>query len=374
MLHFERDFPGAHTVFLEENYRSTQTILEAANAVIAKNTVRIPKNLFTKNGDGSRIIRYEAFSETDEAGFIAREAKSLIESGIPAEEIAVLFRANFQSRALEEGFLLSEVPYRVIGTQFFDRAEVKDVISYLRASVNRDSLADIKRTINTPTRGIGATSVLKIFAKRESELSPKTKSSYNGYLSILDDIARVAETEIPSAVIQYILERSGLKTEFESEGDYGIERIENVGELATIASIYDALPLGDGILKFLEDAALRSDQDSVSERNEGVRLITVHASKGLEFRVVFVVGLEEGLFPHERSLRAAKIEDMEEERRLFYVALTRAKEKLYLTHASMRTIFGSRNIATPSNFLYDIPEHLMTLSPEIPQSLPSIFF
>ena len=154
MLHFERDFPGAHTVFLEENYRSTQNILEAANAVITKNTVRIPKNLFTKNGDGSRLVRYEAFSETDEAGFIAREAKSLIARGIPAEEIAVLFRANFQSRALEEGFLLSEVPYRVIGTQFFDRSEVKDVISYLRAAVNRDSLADIKRTINTPTRGI----------------------------------------------------------------------------------------------------------------------------------------------------------------------------------------------------------------------------
>ena len=175
-------------------------------------------------------------------------------------------------------------------------------------------------------------------------------------------------------MIRFVLERSGLKTEFESEGDYGIERIENVGELATIASIYDPLPVGDGILKFLEDAALRSDQDSVSERNEGVRLITVHASKGLEFRVVFVVGLEEGLFPHERSLRAAKIEDMEEERRLFYVALTRAKEKLYLTHASMRTIFGSRNIATPSNFLYDIPPHLIELSAEIPQSLPSIFF
>lgn len=374
MLNFERDFPGAHTVFLEENYRSTQTILEAANAVIEKNTVRLPKKLFTSKNGGAKLVRYEAFSEMDEAAYVARESARLIDSGIPAEEIAVLFRANFQSRAMEEAFLMAEVPYRVIGTQFFERQEVKDVIAYIRAAINRDSLADIKRTINNPTRGIGAASVIKIFANQADTIPPKAKSAYKDYQRILDDIKEVAETQKPSELVRYVLERSGLKTDYEGEGEQGIERIENVGELATIASIYDALPQGDGALKFLEDAALRSDQDEVSEKNEGVRLITVHASKGLEFRVVFVVGLEEGLFPHERSIRAPKIEDAEEERRLFYVALTRAKEQLFLTHASYRTIFGQRNIAIPSSFLYDIPEHLMELSKDIPQSLPAIYF
>ena len=374
MLHFEKDFPGAHTVFLEENYRSTGHILKAANAVIEKNTVRLPKNLFTSKKEGEKILRYEAFDENDEATFVARECGRLIAQGIPSEEIAVLFRANFQSRVLEEAFLFSELPYKVIGTHFFQRQEVKDVISYIRAALNRDSLADIKRTINKPRRGIGAVSIAKIFAGRKEELSGKTKITLSEYENVLDFIKEATEKERPSTIIRFVLEKSGLREEYESEGEQGTERIENVGELATIASIYDTLPIGDGILKFLEDAALRSDQDVLNESPEGVRLLTVHASKGLEFRAVFVVGLEEGLFPHDRASRAAKIEDAEEERRLFYVALTRAKERVYLTHASARTIFGSKNIATPSEFLYDIPEETIDLHGDIPRSLPSIFF
>ncbi|MEI8130342.1 MAG: UvrD-helicase domain-containing protein [bacterium] len=374
MLHFEKDFPGAHTVFLEQNYRSTSRILEAANAVIIKNTVRLPKNLFTELGTGEKLVRYEGFSETDEAAFIARECQQLIAEGIPPEEIAVLFRANFQSRVLEEAFLFSDVPYRVIGTQFFERAEVKDIISYIRAAMNRDSLADMKRTINKPTRGIGDSSVAKLFAGMRDSLSPRAKASLANYEHILDLIKVASDTEYPSALVRKVLDLSGLREEYESEGEQGIERIENVGELATLASIYDTLPLGDGVMKFLEDAALRSDSDALRDSPEGVRLLTVHASKGLEFRVVFIVGLEEGLFPHERASRSAKIEDAEEERRLFYVALTRAKERVYLTHAQSRMIFGSRNISTPSQFLFDIPHELVQLHSDIPQSLPSIFF
>jgi DNA helicase-2/ATP-dependent DNA helicase PcrA len=374
MLHFEKDFPGAHTVFLEDNYRSTGHILNAANAVIQKNTVRIPKNLRATRGEGEKLLRYEAFDERDEAAFVAREAGKLIKEGFPPEEIAVLFRANFQSRVLEEAFLLADIPYRVIGTQFFERAEVKDIISYIRAALNRDSLADIKRTIGKPARGIGAASIAKIFAGQKETLSPKTKEALTRYERILDAIATASETEYPSALVKTVLDKSGLREEYMSEGEQGTERIENVGELATLAAMYDMLPLGDGLIKFLEDAALRSDQDALAESPEGVRLLTVHAAKGLEFRAVFVVGLEEGLFPHERSSRAAKIEDAEEERRLFYVALTRAKERLYLTHASARTIFGSRNFATASEFLYDIPEEYMDLHSDIPKSLPSIFF
>ncbi len=374
MLHFEKDFPGAHTVFLEENYRSTSRILDAANAVIVKNTIRLPKNLFTSRGTGEKLVRYEGFSETDEAAFVARESMKLIAAGIPAEEIAVLFRANFQSRVLEEAFLYADVPYRVIGTQFFERAEVKDIIAYIRAAVNRDSLADIKRTINKPKRGIGDASVAKIFAGMHDQLTPKTRDTFLGYGKILDSIKIKTDELYPSALVRFVLDASGLRTEYESEGEQGIERIENVGELATLASIYDTLPLGDGVQKFLEDAALRSDSDALAESPEGVRLLTVHASKGLEFRAVFIVGLEEGLFPHERAARAARVEDSEEERRLFYVALTRAKERVYMTHAQSRMIFGSRNISLPSQFLYDIPAELVEMHSDLPQSLPSIFF
>ena len=204
-------------------------------------------------------------------------------------------------------------------------------------------------------------------------LTPKTKNAFASYENILDAIAAAIETEYPSALVRLVLEKSGLRGEYESEGEQGIERIENVGELATLASIYDTLPLTEGVMKFLEDAALRSDSDALAESPEGVRLLTVHASKGLEFRVVFVVGLEDGLFPHERSARAARVEDREEERRLFYVALTRAKEKVFLTHANYRTIFGQRNIATPSEFLYDIPTELMELHSDIPSEIPRIF-
>ena len=373
MLNFERDFPGAYTVFLEENYRSTPHILNAANAVIEKNTVRVPKKLFTRRPDGEKISRYEAFSELDEAQFVAQEAGKCISRGVPPEEIAVLFRANFQSRVVEEAFLMSDVPYRVIGTRFFERAEVKDILSYIRAAINREGLADVKRSINTPKRGIGDSSIAKIFAGMGDTIPAKAKNAYKAYQDILDDIEEASKHEQPSSLIRYVLEQSGLKEEYENEGEQGYERIENVGELATIAATYDVLPIGDGLLKFLEDAALRSDQDEVSEKNNGVRLITVHASKGLEFRVVFIVGMEEGLFPHERSLKATKIEDAEEERRLFYVALTRAKEKVYISHASQRTLFGQRNIAIPSQFLYDIPVDLIELHPDIPRSLPDIY-
>lgn len=374
MLHFEKDFPGTKSILLEQNYRSTGRILESANAIIEKNTVRVPKNLFTDKTKGDKILSYEAFDEKDEAVFVVRECKDLIASGVPAEEIAVLFRANFQSRVLEEAFLLGEVPYRVIGTHFFQRAEVKDIISYIRAALNRESIADVKRSIAKPRRGIGDASVAKLFSGKADEIKGKTRVALVAFNETLDRIKDATQTLTPSKLIRFVLDESGLIDTYKDEGERGYERIENVGELATLASIYDTLPLGEGAQSFLEDAALRSDQDALEDAPEGVRLLTVHASKGLEFKVVFIVGLEEGLFPHDRASRAPRIEDAEEERRLFYVALTRAKEKVYLTHAQARTIFGSRTITTPSEFIYDIPEEHIDIHSDTPKSLPSIFF
>ncbi|MCE9643807.1 UvrD-helicase domain-containing protein [Candidatus Parcubacteria bacterium] len=358
IMRFEDDYPETKVVLLEENYRSTKTILKAANAVIAKNTLRKDKNLFTSNGEGEKIAVYGAYDENREAHFVATAAAKLIAAGSTPEEIAVLYRANFQSRALEEAFLRESVPYQVLGVRFFERKEVKDVLSYLRAAMNPDGLGDLKRILNTPTRGIGKTTALKIFEGKEEELPPAMRLKVANFRVALKEIGEKIRTATASETVGFVITRSGLKESLETKSSEDEERLENMYELVALAQKYDDMPAPEGIEKLLTEAALASDQDDLEKKQAGVKLMTVHASKGLEFDYVFVTGLEEDLFPHKRGFDQ-KLEDQEEERRLFYVALTRARKKLFLTYASVRTVFGSRGINMPSNFLEDIGEELV---------------
>ncbi len=364
ILSFEKDYPNAKIILLEQNYRSTQNILEAANEIIKKNKYRPDKNLFTKNKTGEKIGLYEALDETDEAEFVATKVLEIMDKGSAFSEIAVLYRANFQSRALEEAMLRYNIPYQVLGVKFFERKEIKDTLAYLRAALNPDSLSDIKRIINFPTRGIGKVTLAKIFANDKENLPTKVKIKVNNFYETLEEIRREIKILKTSEVIKFVVKKSGIEQELASGTEEDRERLENIKELATLALKYDNLTEGAGVEKLLEDASLASDQDSLIERGtkkelvNAVKLMTVHASKGLEFKGVFITGLEDGLFPHERQ-NEVEGQDMEEERRLFYVALTRAKEKLFLSFANFRTIFGSRQINTPSEFISDIPADLL---------------
>ncbi len=362
ILSFEEDYPEAKVILLEENYRSTQTILSVANEVIKKNKLRREKNLFTKNIVGEKVSFLKALNEMEEARFIARKSQELISKGVSAREIAVLYRANFQSRVLEEAFLTENVPYQVLGTKFFDRKEVKDVLAFLRASLNPESLSDLKRIINVPARGIGKVTILKIFSSLDGspagrevgieKLPEGIKEKVNTFFNLLAKIKNETEKLKPSEVIKYIIKESGLELELQRGNDEDKERLENMRELATLAIKYDHLSKPEGIEKLLEESSLASDQDTLEKNENAVKLMTVHASKGLEFDYVFITGLEQDLFPHQGMGTESKTpEEMEEERRLFYVALTRARIKLLLTYAEMRTIYGSQQMNLPSIFL-----------------------
>jgi DNA helicase II / ATP-dependent DNA helicase PcrA len=355
MLHFEKDFPNAKVILLEQNYRSTKNIIEAANAVIEKNTYRMAKTLFTEKGSGEAIGIYEAYDEGHEASFVAHTIDDILKENKP-EDIAILYRANFQSRALEEALLSLQIPYQVLGVKFFERKEIKDVLSYIRTSYNKESLSDIKRIINTPARGIGKVTLVKLFSNQFSELPASMQIKINNFYSLLEDIHVYADAHLPSEVIKFVIQKSGLEDELSRGSTDEQERLENMKELVTLATKYDAMPQGEGLEKLLEDASLSSDQDTLMHKPTGVRLMTVHAAKGLEFKYVFVTGLEQDLFPHAR--RGGEKTDNEEERRLFYVALTRAEHKLYLSYAQLRTIFGMKQVNQPSEFLYDIPVEL----------------
>ena len=361
LLSFERIFPRTKTVLLEQNYRSTQTILTAANAIIEKNVNRIPKKLFTSNGTGEAITLFAGRSERDEARYVAKTARELLASGVKASEVAVLFRENFQSRALEEACIAEGIPYRVLGVRFFDRAEVKDVLSYLRAALNPASFTDFARAAGAPSRGIGKTTLDKIAAGHEAMLSPAARAKIALFRELLRRIEGVAHTMRPSETLRFILKESGFETALAEGGDEEKERLANIYELVAHAMRYDALPPLEGIECLLEDAALMSEQDALEERHEAISLMTVHASKGLEFDVVFVTGLEQGLFPSEHEDdSSAGGRDPEEERRLFYVALTRARLHLYLTLAESRLRYGTRELTTPSEFLDDIDPRLIS--------------
>ena len=419
ILNFEKDYPNTKIIMLEENYRSTKNILEAANEIIKKNQYRPDKNLFTKNETGEKISLYEAIDETDEADFVATKILEIIDNSInssldnpedssfarslsplasgaltlgpsacerPRKEkstrlseittreketslglsnIAVLYRANFQSRVLEEAMLRYNIPYQVLGVKFFERKEIKDTLAYLRASLNPESLSDIKRIINFPGRGIGKTTIAKMFSNEKESLPIKMQLKIDGFYKILEEIKEKIQTGTASEVIKFTVKRTGIETELSTGTEEDLERLENIKELASLALKYDALEGSNGIEKLLEDASLASDQDSImineekKETSNAIRLMTVHASKGLEFKYVFIVGLEDGLFPNRHNGEVKNKEDAEEERRLFYVALTRAKEKLFLCYADFRTIFGSRQINAPSEFIADIPGDIL---------------
>lgn len=355
IMNFENDFPGTRTILLEENYRSTGNILALANEAIRKNTIRQEKNLFTSRGEGDMIHVYPTWDEGSEAELVATTCHNLIEEGVPADTIAVLYRANFQSRILEESFIRANVPYTLLGTKFFERKEIKDVLSYLRAATNRLSQPDLRRVFEMPKRGIGKASIAKLFANED--LSGKALIAVHATYAFLDLIIERLATEPLSHVMQMIIVDSGIEKELLEDGADGAERLENARELVSITIRYDAMPGTEALLLFLEEASLQSDQDNDTKENAGVRLMTIHASKGLEFDHVFIVGLEQDLFPHKRigNNRQTK-EEEEEERRLFYVAVTRARHHLYLCYAELRTIFGQKQINAPSEFLDDIPE------------------
>ncbi|MDO8518210.1 MAG: UvrD-helicase domain-containing protein [bacterium] len=386
ILSFEKKFPGAKTVLLEENYRSTKNILAAANDIISKNNNRVEKNLYTKNQDGEALSLYQAFDELDEAQFIVRKIQELragetcgnfpqVKPAEPAEprDFAVLYRANFQSRAIEEKLLTAGIPYQVLGTRFFERKEVKDALAFVRCALRSEGEeggADLVRVVNVPPRGIGKVTVLKILAGRERELPGAMRGKVAILRSLLRRIQEVTVTLPPSEVVRFVIVESGMEGVFKEDKIEGGERLENLRELVSLASRYDGYPKETALESFLESVALQSDQDELKDEQNAVRLMTVHAAKGLEFSVVFITGLEEGLFPYARdpstSLRAGDEDaDKEEERRLCYVALTRAKQKVFLSYASYRTVFGSKNATLPSQFISDISDHLLVWeSPE----------
>ncbi|HAS81004.1 MAG: protein PcrA [Candidatus Nomurabacteria bacterium GW2011_GWE1_32_28] len=398
ILSFEKDY-GKETkiILLEENYRSTQNILEAANEVIKKNVYRPDKNLFTKNKTGEKIGLYEALDENDEADFVATKILELLDkitdvplkgvsqadeprgsarstdldsdpskvASIILSDVAILYRANFQSRALEEALLRYNIPYQVLGVKFFERKEIKDTLAYLRCALNPESLSEIKRIINFPVRGIGKVTLIKLFSGEKENLPIKVKIKIDNFYKILEEIKEKIKSSKASEVIRFAVKKSGIETELSTGTEEDMERLENIKELVTLALKYDNSKDGLGIEKLLEDASLASDQDSMmiaenkKTETNAVKLMTVHASKGLEFKYIFTTGLEDGLFPHRRNNESKNGEDKEEERRLFYVAITRAREKLFLSFANFRTIFGSRQINAPSEFISDIPSDIL---------------
>lgn len=358
LMRFEEDYPEATVVLLEQNYRSTKTILAAASGIIEKNTNRKAKKLFTDNPDGEPITLMAALDEKEEARFIADTCRTIISRGIPPDDIAVLYRANFQSRAIEEALLKLAIPYQVLGVRFFERKEIKDMLCFAKFTLNRDDLESLKRIINVPPRGIGKVTLAKIATGEVVSLPAKAKISYQEFITTVNQIQQYIAEHTAQEILKYILETSGLESFLKNGTEEDAERLENIRELVTLAEKYNSLPGEEGILSLISEAALVSDQDTLGTARTGIRLMTIHASKGLEFHSVFVTGLEQGLFPHQ-SFGGDESRDEEEERRLCYVALTRAREKLYLSYAQMRTIFGSRQVNIPSEFLLDIPDQLI---------------
>ena len=367
LLEFEKTYNNARTIVLEHNYRSTKTIVEAANQIIEKNRNRKEKRSVTDNKEGKPVYIHAAESADAEAHFVAEEARKYISEGISPNEIGVLYRTNFQSRVLEEAFLRARIPYRLIGTQFLDRKEVKDVLSWVRLALDPSREADTIRAVQSPPRGIGKVTLGKLTAGRRDLLKPAEMAKVEAFETLLKTLHEAAATLPPSEFVRSVIELSGMRAHLEKGGDEDLERLENAQELVTLASRYDETPGLEGVSAFLADTALAGDQDEFDRPGkktveEGVSLMTVHAAKGLEFSVVFVTGLEEGLFPHEGVQEEER--DEEEERRLFYVAMTRAKEVLYLTLARVRRIYGTDYLQEPSLFLHDIDASLVAYTHE----------
>lgn len=361
LLKFEEQYENAKTIVLAHNYRSTKTIVAAGNQIIEKNQNRKDKHAVTDNPDGEPIRLHIARNAESEARWVAREARKVIRAGVPPEEIAVLFRTNFQSRALEEAFLSEGLPYKVLGTRFLDRKEVKDVLAWVRLALDPEREVDRIRAVQAPTRGIGKVTLGKLIDGRRDTLKPAEVKKVAAFESIVMELNELSKIAVPSEFVKLVIERSGLADALRKGGEEDAERLENAKELATLASRYDGMPGEEGIAAFLAESALAGDQDELdAPGTAGITLMTVHAAKGLEFDTVFVTGMEQGLFPHEA--REGEKRDEEEERRLFYVAVTRAKRKLNLTLATVRRIYGTDFASEPSMFIRDIDEGLITFS------------
>jgi DNA helicase-2/ATP-dependent DNA helicase PcrA len=371
---FERDYPNATTVLLEQNYRSTQTILTAANAVIARNEGRREKRLWTDAGDGVPVVAYVADDEHDEASFIANEIDRLTDEGqIKPSDVAVFYRTNAQSRSVEEIFIRVGLPYRVVGgTRFYERREVRDAIAYLRAIANPDDEVSLRRVLNTPKRGIGdrAEAMVEAFGQRERigfaaaleradeapGIAARSLASIQGFVALMRDLRTIVEAGAdPATVLQAVLEQSGYLAELQASADPQDEtRVENLAELESVAQEFATQNPEGTLTDFLERVSLVADSDEIPDADGGVvTLMTLHTAKGLEFPVVFLTGMEDGVFPHMRSLGSPR--ELEEERRLAYVGITRARQRLYVTRSIRRSAWGAPAFNPPSRFLEEIP-------------------
>jgi DNA helicase-2/ATP-dependent DNA helicase PcrA len=378
---FRQDFDAARVILLEQNYRSTQTILNAANAVISGNVHRTPKKLHTDKGQGPRITVHEAYSEEDEAEYVVSTIRQLERDG-QAEpgDCAVMYRTNAQSRALEDAFVYAGMPYKLVGaTRFYARREIKDVLAYLRIIHNPGDGISLGRVINVPPRGIGAKTIAtlnrwveqletSVYGALQLLKSPadgpfetpfrtRARRALLDLVDLWDELIGARERLNVAELLDLTLERSGYADWVQDGSKEGEDRWQNILELRTVTQEYAAMPVEEGLPTFLEEVALVSDTDNLDENANAATLLTLHSAKGLEFPVVFITGMEEGILPHSRSFDEP--EEMEEERRLCYVGITRAKKRLYLVHAFRRTLYGQSDVSSASRFVRDIPNGLI---------------
>jgi DNA helicase II / ATP-dependent DNA helicase PcrA len=387
ILRFEEDFAGAKIFKLEENYRSTMRILEAANTLVANNRSRAPKRLFTQRGEGEPITLYPAATERDEARYVVEKIKSAVRDGAAYRDFVVLYRTNAQSRVFEEALLADGIPYRVVGgVGFYARTEVKDVIAYLRYIVNSSDALAFKRIVNVPRRGIGQQTLAALVqaanaarisvgeAIFDSELLrsavPKKLKELERFAELVTELRKVAEQGNVADLLVAVMERSGYVRELQSEDTHDARaRLENLSELVGVAREYQTSDEEPSLAGFLANIALVSDLDTLEEDASYVTLMTLHSAKGLEFSSVFLTGLEEGVFPHSRTLTEPA--ELEEERRLAYVGITRAIDRLFLTYASRRALFGNTYAYPKSRFLEEIPELEVLESDSVPLPRPA---
>ncbi|MGZ4150317.1 MAG: DNA helicase PcrA [Actinomycetota bacterium] len=388
ILDFERDYPDAAVFLMEQNYRSTQNILEIANALIEHNVQRKPKSLWTEAANGELTVRYRAEDEHDEAFFVADEIERLRGSeGYRYGDVAVFYRTNAQSRVMEDVLMRVGSPYRVFGgVRFYQRKEIKDVLGYLRLLVNPQDVISFRRVVNSPKRGIGDATVatLEAFARDEAisvieachrvdqvaTLQTRAKGAVFGFVQVMDALQRYLDDGAgPARMVEFAGQESGYLSELEEERTVEAQgRIENLQEIAGVAAEISAREPDTDLAGFLEQVSLVGEQDEYDEDESAITLMTLHIAKGLEFPVVFIVGLEDGIFPHYRSMTDQAA--LEEERRLAYVGITRAQRRLYLCHAWSRTLFGQTQYNPPSRFLAEVPEHLLALQEHESRSRP----
>ncbi len=374
ILEFERDYPEARIVTLEQNYRSTRRILAAASAVIHRNPHRHAKTLWTENPEGDEVTLYEAFDGYDEARYVGEQIRAYVAAGNRAGEVAILYRTHAQSRQFEEMFLRLGIPYQIVGgVRFYERAEIKDILAYLRLAYNPADEASLRRVLNVPRRGVGEATVRRLEAWARAEevplwgalrragdagIGPQVRRGIEEFVSTVDALAAFAADHTAREVLDRALDLTGYRRMLESEAtDEAYARLENLDELAAVAQEVEEMT-GEGTLEaFLQHLALQTDVDTFEERADRVTLMTLHSAKGLEFPVVVLAGLEEGLFPHARAVEHDA--SLEEERRLCYVGMTRARSRLLFTYARQRTTYGLSRPSLPSRFLAEIPpEHL----------------